>query len=315
MPSTTPVEPKHGIADSYPDKPIRIIVAGGVGGPGDTLARIIGGKLTERWGRPIVIDTQNQNVGLKMAARAAPDGYTFVMVGGTFIINAAIYRQLPYDPVRDFSPISLLAYVCNVLVVHPSVPVRSFSELIAYAKVHPGELKYASSGYGSAPHLAGELFKKMTGVDMVHVPYKTHIPAGTALVEGREVQLMFDALLTAASHIKAGEVQALAVTTAQRAAALPDTPTVAQCGLAGFEVSPAMGVLAPAGTPEEIIARLSSELAHIVQMPDVRARLQQLGMESKGSTPAEFAAYIQTALGKWAQVVKDSGIETFESLK
>lgn len=297
---------------TYPNQPIRFILPFAAGGPGDLLARLIGQKLKASWGQPLVTDVRPGS-GLQMAAQAAPDGYTFVMVAGSYFINPSIYRRLPFDSVKDFAPVSLLASIFNVLVVHPAVPARSLEELIAFAKSNPGQVKYASSGYGSAPHLAGELFKIMTGVDIGHVAYKGHVAGAHALSEGREVHLMFDAMSTALPHVQAGELRALAVTTAKRAPALPDIPTMAECGLREFEVSPAIGVLAPARTPPDIIARLSSKLSEIMQMTDIRPQVQNAGMEPIGSTPEEFASYMRTAFARWDRLVKQAGLRVQES--
>lgn len=297
----------------YPNKPIRFIAPGPAGGPGDMAARLIGQKLTESWGQPLVIENHVNNVGLGIAAEAVPDGYTIAMAGGSSYISPSIYRKLPFDPVKDFVPISLVASVFNILVVHPSIPAQSLTELITYAKSNPGRLKYGSSGHGSAPHIAGELFKKMAGVDIAHVPYRGHLAAGTAVSEGRDVQLMFDAMPTALPHVRTGKLRAIAVTTAKRVSTIPEIPTISECGLSGYEVNPAMGVLAPIGTPQEIILHVSKEIARIMQMPDVIARFQSDGAEPIGSTPEQFAVYIKSALEKWARVVRDAGVEILES--
>jgi tripartite-type tricarboxylate transporter receptor subunit TctC len=314
-----PLLPSEGHQSStagYPSKPIRFIVPFAPDGPGDMLARVIGKQLTESWGQPVIIDNQhgaNGIVGSELATKAAPDGYTIVMAASAHYINPSIYRKLPFDPIKDFAPVSLVASGPNILVVHPSIPADSANELIAFAKSKPGHLKYASGGHGSPSHLAGELFKIMAGVDIVHVPYAGHAAAGVALSEGREAQLMFDAVLTAMPHVKTGKWRALAVTTTQRAPGLPDVPTIAESGLPGYEVSPAIGVLAPRGTPEEIVSRLSKEIAKIVQMPDVKGRLQSDGAEPIGNTPEEFAAYIMAEIGKWAKVVMDTGVPIRET--
>jgi len=287
---------------NYPNAPIRMILPYAAGGPGELVANLIGQKLKARWGQPLVTDVDPQ-AGLKNAARAAPDGHTLVLVSGSYYINPAIYRKMPYDPVGDFAPVSLLASIFNLLVVHPSVPARTLGELVAYAKSKPGQLKYASSGYGSAPHLAGELFKIMTGTDLGHVEYKGHVAGAKALAEGREVHMMFDAISTALPHVKAGEVRALAVTTPQRAPVLPEVPTVAESGLIGFDVSPALGVLAPIATPPDIINKLSLEFGAILHLPDVSSAVQAAGMLPMGSTPEEFSSYRSAAFERWKKLV------------
>ena len=307
-----PSEGRGGGAAEYPNRPIRFIVPFAAGGPGDILARILGEKLTASWGQPVTIDIKhgvNGIVGSEMAAKAAPDGYTIAIAASAHYINPSIYRKLLFDPIKDFAAISSVAGGPNVLVVHPSVPAKSLSEFIAYAKAHPGELKYASGGHGSPSHLAGELFNIMACVDIKHVPYKGHAAAGIALSEGRQVQLMYDAVFTCTSHIENGEWKALAVTTSRRTASLPDLPTMAEGGLAGYEVSPAMGVLAPAATPPEIVGRLSTEIAKIVQMPDVKARLRSDGAEPIGNTPEQYVAYIKSEIEKWAGVATSAGIK------
>lgn len=310
--SMVPSEGRGAGAADYPNRPIRFIVPFAAGGPGDILARILGEKLTAVWGQPVNIDIKhgsNGIVGSEMAARAAPNGYTIAIAASAHYINPSIYRKLPFDPIKDFVAVSLVAGGPNVLVVHPLVQAKTLGEFIAYAKAHPGELKYASGGHGTPSHLAGELFNNMAGVDIRHVPYKGHAAAGIALSEGHEVQVMYDAVFTCISHIRNGDWKALAVTTAKRAVSLPDLPTMAEGGLAGYEVSPAMGVLAPTGTPPEIVKRLSSEIARIVQMPDVKARIRSDGAEPIGNTPEQYAAYIKSEIEKWAMVVKSAGIK------
>jgi tripartite-type tricarboxylate transporter receptor subunit TctC len=300
---------------TYPDKPIHFIVSGPAGGPGDITTKLIVPKLSASLGQQVIIENQpNPDTGLQITAKAPPDGYNIIIVGGTHYIKAAVYRKLPYDPIKDFAPVSLVVSGFNILVVHPSVPARSVGEFIAYAKSHPGQLKYASGGYGSPSHCAGELFKIMSGVDMVHVPFNGHRPAGIALSEGREVQLMFDAMLTAIPHIKAGKWRALGVTTPKRAPIMPDVPPIAESGVPGYEVSPAMGVLAPAGTPREIRVLLSKKFAEVLHQPDIKARLQADGGEPVGSTPEEFGAYVDGAFKKWAKLVEEAHIERLESL-
>jgi tripartite-type tricarboxylate transporter receptor subunit TctC len=247
------------------------------------------------------------NIGSDIVAKSAPDGYTLVMgTVGTHAINASLYKKMPYDHIKDFVPVSLVALVPNILVVHPSVPANSVKELIAYAKANPGKLNFASSGNGTSIHLSGELFKTTAGVEMTHVPYKGSAPAVTDLLGG-QVQLMFDNMPSALPHVKAGKLKALGVTTAKRFPAAPDIPAIAEAGVPGYEASSWFGVLAPAGTPKEIVNKLSSEIAKILQTPEIKERLLSQGAEPVGNTPDQFAAFIKAETAKWAKVVKESG--------
>jgi tripartite-type tricarboxylate transporter receptor subunit TctC len=297
----------------YPNKPIRVVVPGSKGGPGDIIANTVAEKLSAVLGQRIDIEpAKSQSAGLLATARAPADGYTFGMGGGSFYISAALYRQLPFDPFKDFTPVNLVASIANLLVVHPSVPAHSVAEFIAYAKAHPGKLRYGSSGYGSPPHIAGEMFKTMAGVDIVHVPYKGHVVAGNALAEGKELQVMFDAVPTAMPHIMAGELKGLGVTTTRRLPALPDLPTIAETGLPDYELNPAMGMLAPAGTPVEILVMLAEEIGKVMAMPDVRAKLEGLGMEAISTTRDQFASYMDGQFRKWSKALLGSGIKPLD---
>jgi tripartite-type tricarboxylate transporter receptor subunit TctC len=295
---------------SYPNKPIRIVVPFPPGGATDILARAAGQRLQEAFGQPVVIDNRpgaGGNIGAELVAKAPPDGYTFLMgTVGTHAINASLYAKMPYDHVKDFVPVVLVAGVPNVLVVHPSVPANSVQELIAYAKANPGKLNFASSGSGTSIHLSGELFKVLTGVQMQHVPYKGSAPAVADLIGG-QVQLMFDNLPSALPQIKGGKLKALAVTSATRAPALPDVPTVAEAGVPGFEASSWFGLLAPAGTPPDIVAKINGEVAKWLATPEAREKLAAQGANAAGGTPADFAKHIATETTKWAKVVKESG--------
>jgi tripartite-type tricarboxylate transporter receptor subunit TctC len=295
---------------NYPTKPIRLVVPFPPGGATDILAREVAQRLTEAWGQSVVVDNRpgaGGNIGTELVAKSAPDGYTLEMgTVGTHAINASLYSKLPYDHVKDFAPVILVAGVPNVLVVNLSLPVNSVQELIAYAKANPGKLNFASSGSGTSIHLSGELFKVMAGVDMTHVPYKGSAPALQDLIGGR-VQLMFDNLPPSLPQIKGGKLKALAVTSSTRAPALPDTPTIAESGLPGFEASSWFGVLAPAGTPPAIIAKLNAEIAKWLTTPEAREKLLALGADAAGGTPEDFARHIQLETTKWAKVVKDSG--------
>jgi len=295
---------------AYPAKPIRLVVPFPAGGTTDILARAVGQKLTEAWGQPVVVDNRpgaGGNIGAELVAKAAPDGYTLLMgTVGTHAINASLYAKMPYDHIKDFAPVILVAGVPNVLVVNPAVPVNSVQELIAYAKANPGRLNFASSGSGTSIHLSGELFKVMAGVQMTHIPYKGSAPALQDLIGG-QVQLMFDNLPSALPQIKGGKLRALAVTSAARAAALPDVPTVAEAGLPGFEASSWFGVLAPAGTPVAIIARLNAEIAKWLASPEAREKLASQGANAAGGSPEDFAKHIAAETAKWQKVVKESG--------
>lgn len=294
---------------NYPTKPIRFIVPFPPGGPTDTIARIVGQKLTESWGQPVVIDNRggaSGNIGAEIASKSPPDGYTLFLVASNFPINVSLFSKLPYDLVKDFEAVINMAYTPYILVVHPTVPAKSVKELIALAKSKPGQLNYASASTGSANHLAMELFKTMAGVDMVHIPYKGAAPATTDLLGG-QVALMFNNMISALPHIKSGKLRALAVTSAKRSPAVPDVPTVAESGLPGFEVIGWYGVLVPAKTIKEIVTKLNNQIDKIVHMPDVIERLFGIGVEPTSSTPEEFDTFIKDEITKWAKVVKASG--------
>jgi tripartite-type tricarboxylate transporter receptor subunit TctC len=297
-------------AANYPTKPVRLVVPFPAGGTTDILARAVAQKLSEAWGRQMIVDNRpgaGGNIGSDLVAKSAPDGYTLLMgTVGTHAINPSLYKNMPYDHVKDFAPVILVAGVPNVLVVNPSLPVHSVPELIAYAKANPGKLNFASSGNGTSIHLSGELFKAMTGVEMTHVPYKGSAPALTDLIGG-QVQLMFDNLPSSLPFIKAGKLRALAVTSGARAAALPDLPTLAESGLPGFEASSWFGVLAPAGTPRDIVAKLNGAIAGWLASPEAKEKLLAQGAIAAGGTPEDFARHIGAETSKWAKVVKASG--------
>ncbi len=295
---------------AYPGKPIRVVVPFPAGGTTDILARAAGQKMTEAWGQPVVIDNRPGaagNIGSELVAKSANDGYTLLMgTVGTHAINASLYAKMPYDHVKDFVPIVLVAGVPNVLVVHPSVPANSVQELVAYGKANPGKLNFASSGSGTSIHLAGELFKVSTGVTMQHVPYKGSAPAVTDLLGG-QVQLMFDNLPSALPHIKSGKLKALTVTSATRAPALPEIPTIAETGLPGFEASSWFGLLAPAGTSRDIVTKVNGEVAKWLASADAKEKLTAAGANVAGGSPEDFAKHIAVETAKWAKVVKESG--------
>ena len=297
-------------AQTYPNHPIRLVVPFPPGGTTDILAREVGERLTATLGQTVVIDNRpgaGGNIGADIVAKAAPDGYTLLMATvGTHAINASLYRKLPYDHIKDFAPVVLVAGVPNVLEVTPSLPVHSVAELIKLAKEKPGQLNFASSGNGTSIHLSGELFKTMAGVDMTHVPYKGSAFALTDLIAG-QVQLMFDNLPSSLPHIKAGKLRAIAVTSAQRAPALPDVPTIAESGLPGFEASAWFGIVAPAGTPPAIVNRINAEVNQWLHSPEAADKLLAQGAIAAGGTPEQFVAHIRAETDKWAKVVKASG--------
>ena len=293
----------------YPGKPVRLIVPFPPGGGTDTLARIYGQKLAEVFAQQVVIDNRpgaGTNIGAEIAARAAPDGYTLLMGNIAHAINVTLYSKLSYDLVKDFVPITLLASTPNILVVHPSIPVRSVKELVALARARPAQLDYASSGGGSSSHLAAELFSTMTGVRMTHVPYKGGGPAVIALVGG-QVSIGFATTPSVVTHIRAGKMRGLAVTTAERSRLTPELPTISEAGVPGYEAGTWYGLLAPTGTAREIVVRLHAESVRLLALPDVRERLDATGFETIGNTPDQFAAYIRSEIDKWAKVVKASG--------
>ncbi len=297
-------------AASYPSKAIRVVVPFAAAGTTDIVARAVGAEMTKAWGQSVLVENRpgaGGNLGSDIVAKAAPDGYT-LLVGAVSpqAINVSLYPDIPYNVMRDFEHISLLAAVPNVLEVHPSVPVRTVKELIDYAKARPGQLSYASSGSGTSIHLSAELFKSMTGTEMVHVPYKGSAPAVIDLLAGR-VQLMFDNLPSSLSQIKAGKLRAIAVTSARRAATLPDIPTIAEAGLPGYEATSWFGMHAPAKTPRDIIGKIHGTVSRALKSPDMHERLTNQGAEPVGNTPEEFSAFVQAEIQKWAKVVKASG--------
>jgi len=297
-------------ADAYPSKPVRFVVAFPPGGGTDIIARSIAQRLTVRLAQQVVVDNRpgaGGNIGTDIVAKSAPDGHTLLMgSAGPLAINASLFGKMPFDPIRDLAPVTLAASTPNVLVVHPSLRAATVRELIALAKARPGEINFASSGHGTPAHLAGELFNSMAGVKMVHVPYKGAAPALTDLLGG-QVQLMFSTMPPALPHVKDGKLRALAVTSAKRSPATPELPTVDEIALPGFEANTWHGVVAPAGTPAAIVARLNREIVAILHLPEVVERLSAQGAEPVGSTPEEFAAYIRSETVKWAKVVRESG--------
>ena len=297
-------------AQPYPSKPIHFVVPYPAGGPLDTVARLLGQKVSESVKQTVIVENKpgaGGNIGADFVAKSAPDGYTILMGAvATHAINPTLYSHIPYDPVKDFAPVTEVAWTPNVLVVNPSLPVTSVKEFIAYAKAHPNQLNFGSGSTGSAGHLAGELFKSMAGVQMVHVPYKGAAPAMQDLIGG-QIQLMFDNLASSLGQIRAGRVRALAVTTLKRSSLAPDLPTIAESGLPGFDISTWFGVFAPGGTPQPIVRKLHDEFVQALRAPDVQAKFRTLGAEPVGNTPEEFAAYIRSESQKYAKVIMASG--------
>ena len=296
-------------ADTYPSRPIRMVVPFPPGGPTDVLARIVAPRLAQRLGQPVIIDNKpgaSGMLGADAVAKAAPDGYTILVNASIHVINPSLYPKQPYDAIAAFAAVSNLADVPLVLAVNPKVPAHSVKELVALARSSKTPLAFASAGNATSQHLSGEAFKIAAGIDMLHVPYKGSAPALTDLIGG-QVQLMFDSLPSSMAFVKAGTIRPLAVTTSRRSAALPDVPTLAESGYPGFSISTWYGVWAPAGTPAAIVQRLSGEIAAIVRLPEVRAQFDKLGAEPVGNTPAEFTAFTKAELLKWAGIVKRSG--------
>jgi tripartite-type tricarboxylate transporter receptor subunit TctC len=298
------------LGQGYPTKAIRMIVPFGTGSTTDTLARIVGQKFTEAWGQPVVIDNRGGaggNIGTEMVAKAAGDGYTLLMAAGSHAINPSLYGNLPYDAVRDFAPVTLIGSAPQLLIASAGLPANSMRELIALAAAKPGQLRYASGGNGSPSHLAMELFKNMARVDMVHVPYKGGDPVLVALLSG-EMHLYFGNIRAMMPHVRAGKLKALAVTSPKRSPAVPEIPTIAESGLPGYSMMAWWGLLAPAGTPKVIVTRLQAQVARMLKEPALRDRLAVVGIDSVGSSPEKFGAYIRQEIKTWSKVVKEAGV-------
>jgi tripartite-type tricarboxylate transporter receptor subunit TctC len=299
-------------AEDYPARPIRLVVPFTPAGATDILARIVGQHLGTAWHQQVVVDNRPGaagNIGSDIVAKAPADGYTLLMATvSTHGINPTLYKKLPYDPVKDFQPVSLVALVPNVLEVNPQVPAKTVKELIELARKQPGKINFASSGSGTSIHMSGELFKLMTGVDIVHIPYKGSAPALTDLLGG-QVDMMFDNLPASIGHIKSGKLRPLAVTTRHRAAALADVPTMDEAGVAGYEATSWFGVLAPAGTPKPIVDKLAQEIVRGLGTEQAKATLAEQGAEASGAGPDEFTAFIKAEIAKWAKVIEASGAQ------
>jgi tripartite-type tricarboxylate transporter receptor subunit TctC len=297
--------------DPWPTKPVRIIVPFAAGGVADALPRIVGEKLAQKWGQPVIVENKvgaSGNIGMAEGARAAPDGYTLVLApAGNLTVNPTLFPNLPFDTHRDLVPVTLLAQSPNVLVVHPSVPAKTFAELVAYAKANPRKLNFASPGDGSGAHLAGELLKLEAGIDAVHVPYKGIAPAVNDLLGGN-VQMMFAGISTVLQHIRAGKLLALAIASPKRNPQLPDVPTVAESGFPGFDVTSWYGIVARAGTPPAVVDRIQRDMAEALGSDDVRGKLAGLGLEGVGNTPSAFDALVKVESRKWNDIVKKANI-------
>jgi tripartite-type tricarboxylate transporter receptor subunit TctC len=294
----------------YPNRPVRWIVPFAPAGPTDLMSRAVAEKLSQRLGQQFVVDNRpgaGGNIGAEVVAKAAPDGYT-LMIGhvGTHAINATLYPRIAFDPVRDFTPITLIATLPLALVVHPSVPAKDAKELIAYARARPGQLNFASAGNGGPTHLTGELLKSSAGIDIVHVPYKGNAAALLDLVAGR-VQMMFSNMLTAMPHVRAGKLRAIGISSAKRSSQAPELPTIAESGVPGFAAVPWYGVLGPPGLPRPIVSKLNTEIARALAQPDMHERFVAQGVDLQSSTPEQFAALIKSEVVKWRKVVRDAG--------
>jgi len=298
-------------AQTYPTRPVRLVVPQSAGGSTDLVARPLAQRLGDALGQQVVVDNRpgaGSTLGTELVARAAPDGYTLLAVAASFTMSPALYKKLSFDPLRDFAPVSLLSALPNVLVVHPSLQVRSVKDLIAFARARPGELNYGSSGVATGTHMSMELLKHMTGMKLTHVPYKGGAPAVTALLAG-EVQVNFATISTALPHVKSGRLRALAVSTARRSPAAPEIPTIAEAGVTGYDYSSWIGLLAPARTPAAIVTRINAESVKIMHTPEIRKLLAHEGSEPVGNSPHAFAQLIGSEVVRWKKVAQDAGIE------
>jgi tripartite-type tricarboxylate transporter receptor subunit TctC len=298
-------------AQSYPDRPVRVVVPFPAAGGTDILARLLLQRMAERLGANFVIDNRagaGGTIGTEIVAKAAPDGYTILVASSSHTINPSVYKKIGYDPARDFAPVTLIASGPGLLVVHPSVPAKNVKELIALAKSKPGQLIYASAGNGTPPHLAAELFKSMAGVDLVHIPYKGNVPAFVDLLTGA-VSLSFPTITSGLPQVRSGKLRALGVTSKQRSTVVPDVPTIAESGLPGYEATTWYGMLAPAKTRMPVITKLHDQMVEVLKLPDIREKLLAQGLEPVGNRPDEFGAIISTELVKWSKVVAAAGVK------
>jgi tripartite-type tricarboxylate transporter receptor subunit TctC len=306
-----PVLSRIARAQTYPTRPVRIIVPFAPAGPTDVFARLLVQKLSQNLGQQFYIENQvgaGGNIGMGNAARAAPDGYTIVFVSTSYIVNPSLYAKIPYDPYKDFAPVTLAAISPNVLTVHPSIPARTVKELIAEIKANPGKYSFASAGLGTTPHLSGELFKLSQGLDLVHVPFNGSAPAIQSALAGH-TPIAFTVVTPVVPQVKEGRLRALAVTTPHRSPALPDVPTLAEAGLPDQEADTMQGILVPAGTPKAIIDLLHSQIVNVMALPDLKERMAVLGFEPVANKPEEFAARINAEIPKWGKVIRDANIK------
>ena len=299
-------------AQTYPTKPIRLLVPSTPGGSVDTLARTIGPRLAERWGQQVIVDNRpgaGGAIAAELVAKAPPDGYT-LLIGtvASLASNVSLQKRVPYDPAKDFAPVTLLATQNLMLLVHPSIPAKSVKELVALAKSKPGHLSFASAGTGAGGHLSGELFKMLAGIDMLHVPYKGVAPALVDVISG-QVSMTFPSILSSLPHYRSNRLRGLAVTGAKRSAAVPELPTMQEAGVKGYESATWYGIVAPVQTPAEVINRLNSELVAAIRQSEIRERLTSEGADPVGSSPAEFGAYIRSEIEKWRKVIRAAGIQ------
>jgi tripartite-type tricarboxylate transporter receptor subunit TctC len=298
--------------DTYPNRPIRIVVPTAPGGPSDTTSRLVGNELTKRWGRQVVVDLRagaGTIIGTEIVAKAAPDGHTLLAAPGSLATNVAGYKKLPYDAVRDFAPITQSLYVPLLLVSHPSVPARTLKEFIALARQRPGDVLYAGAGHGVLPHLAMELFASMAQIRLTVVQFKGTAPGVVELLSGRVAATMTSSLALVIPHVQTGKLRALGISSNTRSAVLPDAPTIAEAGVPGYEAVQWSGYFAPAGTPKEILARLHKEIVSILRMPEVQERLASEIATIHTSTPEQFAAYLKSEIAKWKRAVQAAGIQ------
>lgn len=299
------------IAQTYPSKPVRLLVPSTPGGSVDTLARTLAPRLSEKWGQQMVVENRPGAGGAiagELTARAPADGYTLIIgTVASMATNVSLQKKLPYDPTRDFAPITLVATQNLMLLIHPSIPAKSVKELVGLAKAKPGQLSFASAGNGTGGHLSGELFKLLAGIDLLHIPYKGVAPALVDVVSG-QVSMTFASLLSGQPHSKSGRLRALAVTGAQRSPAVPELPTMQEAGVKDYESATWYGILAPAGTPGDIVNKLNNEIVAILKQPDVRERLSHEGAEPVGNTPQQFGAFIRSEIAKWGRVIRAAGI-------
>ena len=303
--------PAAASAQNYPVKPVRFVVGQAPGGATDVVARLVAPKLTEQLGQSVVVENRTGaagSIGASFVAKSAPDGYNLLVVSSSYAINPSLYTDLPFDPVKDLVPVSLIAEAPFLLVVHPSMPVRSVKDLVAFAKSRPGTLNFASGGNGSSGHLAGELFKYLAAIDMVHVPYKGAGPALVDVIAG-QVHMTFGSVLSSLGHVKSNRLRALAVTGAKRSSGAPQLPTMAEAGVKGYQTTTWYGLLAPAGTPEPIMSRLSGAMKKAVESPDVKNKILTDGAEPEGSSPREFQAHLASEMKRAAEIIKRAGVK------